>query len=158
MLGVALGAALGAVAGTSDIVLGISTQDLSRLGLLVVRVLKLLAVPLVMFAVVDAIVRTNVTGGMGIRLIAICLVNVTIAFLIGVTLMNLIEPGNAWYGHIDELLELATDKPKQAPAGTSLSLMDNIEQWIPENFVDPFQKNSVIPVVLIAIFAGIALR
>jgi Na+/H+-dicarboxylate symporter len=158
LIGVVLGAMLGVAFGTSDIVFGITTADLGRVGLLVIRVLKLLAIPLVLFAVIDAIVRTEVTGVMGLRLIVICLVNVTIAFLIGVTLMNLIQPGNAWHGHIDELLELAKDKPKQAPEGTSLSLMDNVEQWIPENFVDPFQKNSVIPIVLLAIFAGIALR
>ena len=90
VIAVVLGATLGVVCGTGDIVGGVTTEHLGKLGLLVIRVLKMLAIPLVMFAVIDAIARTNVTGRMGLRLIAICLVNVSVAMAIGLTLMNLL--------------------------------------------------------------------
>src|SRR5262245_60718182 len=103
LIGVALGALLGIAFGKGEILLGVTNADLGALGLLVIRVLRMLAVPLVAFAVLDAIVRTEVSARMGGRLIVICLFNVSVAFAIGLTLMNTIEPGNAWYGQLDEL-------------------------------------------------------
>src|SRR5689334_3763662 len=93
LIGVALGALVGIAFGKGEIVLGLTVADLGTLGLLVVRVLRMLAVPLVMFAVLDAIVRTEVSARMGGRLIVICLVNVSVAFAIGLTIMNTLEPG-----------------------------------------------------------------
>src|SRR5262249_5486986 len=138
LVGVGLGIAVGAAFGAYEF-----TNDLGDLGLLVVRALKMLAVPLVFFAVIDAIVRTEVSFRMGGRLIIICLINVTVAFAIGLTLMNLFHPGDAWQGHIGEL----TGRPglhavKQAPAGTTLSPIANLSRWIPESVAQPFSENN----------------
>lgn len=159
LIGVVLGGAVGVVYGQGEIVGGATTADLGRIGLLVVRALKMLAIPLVFFAIVDAIARTNVTGRMGLRLVAICMFNVTVAFTIGVTIMNLFHPGEAWQGHLEELAGLPDGTSlKQAPAGTSLSPFSNLEKWIPETAIQPFVENNVIAVVLLAILAGAALR
>src|SRR5688572_33353624 len=88
LIGVALGAFVGMAFGTGEIALGATTADLGVLGLLVIRVLRMLAVPLVLFAVLDAIVRTEVSARMGGRLIVICMFNVSVAFTIGLTIMN----------------------------------------------------------------------
>src|SRR5262245_29872120 len=98
LIGVTLGALVGIAFGAGEIALGLTTSDLGALGLLVVRALRMLAVPLVMFAVLDAIVRTEVSGRMGMRLILICLFNVSVAFAIGLTIMNTLEPGHQWTG------------------------------------------------------------
>jgi len=159
VIGVVLGATVGILWGTGDIVGGLTTEHLGKLGLLVIRVLKMLAIPLVMFAVIDAIARTSVTGRMGLRLLVICAVNVSIAMTIGLTVMNLLRPGEAWQGHISELAgiaDLAT--PKAPPPGTSLSPLDNLTRWVPETVVQPFSENNVIAVVLLALLAGAALR
>lgn len=156
LLGVALGAIVGVVF-RGEIALGITTDDLGRLGLLVVRVLKMLAVPLVGFAILDAIVRTDVTGRMGLRLVAICAVNVTVAFTIGLTLMNALAPGEAWEGHLDEMLGMTTAKV-ETPAGVSLSFLDTLDRWIPKSVIQPLGENNVIAVVLLALLFGIAIR
>ena len=105
---------------------------LAPIALLVIRVLRMLAVPLVLFAVLDAIVRTEVSARMGGRLILICMFNVSVAFAIGLTIMNVLEPGNTWYGHIDDLTSgLALEQPKHAPPGVSLSPIENIQRWVP---------------------------
>lgn len=159
LLGVALGAAVGVAFGKGDIVLGVTAADLGTLGLLVVRVLRVLAVPLVLFAVLDAIVRTEVSARMGVRLIVICLINVSVAFAIGLTIMNVLEPGHVWRGHLDELMRsLTLEAPRHAPAGVSLSPLENIGRWVPEAVAQPFAENNVIAVVLLALLAGISIR
>jgi Na+/H+-dicarboxylate symporter len=159
LIGVALGAALGIGVGTGEIVGGVSTGDLGQIGLLVVRALKTLAVPLVFLAVIDAIIRTEVSFREGGRLILICLFNVSVAFAIGLTLMNAIEPGADWRDHIEDLTG-RDDLPemKQAPAGTTLSPVENIARWIPESVGAPFTENNVVAVVLLALMIGAAIR
>jgi Na+/H+-dicarboxylate symporter len=158
LIGVVAGAAVGIGFGTGEIALGIETGDLGTIGLLVVRALKMLAVPLVFFAIVDAIARTEVSGRQGGRLILICLVNVSVAFAIGLTLMNVLRPGEAWQGHIGELVGLTDGQMKQAPPGATLSPLENLEQWVPEAAVQPFAENNVIGVVLLALLTGAAIR
>jgi Na+/H+-dicarboxylate symporter len=159
LIGVALGVIVGMAFGKGAIVLGVTAADLGTLGLLVIRVLRMLAVPLVMFAVLDAIVRTEVSARMGGRLIAICLVNVSVAFAIGLTLMNTLEPGDTWRGHLDEITaSLELEAPKHAPPGVSLSPLENVQRWVPEALAQPFAENNVIAVVLLALLAGIAIR
>ncbi|MFN0249429.1 MAG: dicarboxylate/amino acid:cation symporter [Kofleriaceae bacterium] len=158
IIAVALGSLVGVSTGTGEIVPGVTTGDLGTLGMLVIRMLKMLAVPLVLFAVLDAIARTDVSLRQGLRLIVICLVNVTVAFSIGLALMNTLRPGEAWRGQIDELVGMTHEQLRQAPAGTSLSPIDNLAKWIPESFAQPFQENNVIAVVLLAILAGAAIR
>lgn len=158
VVGVVLGAIVGLAFRDRAIVGGLTTADLGELGLLVVRALKTLAVPLVAFAIVDAIVRTDVTGRMGLRLVAICALNVTVAFVIGLTIMNLIAPGDAWRGHLDSLTGLSSAGVHEAPPGTTLSPLANLANWIPKSITQPFDDNNVISVVLLALLFGVALR
>jgi DAACS family dicarboxylate/amino acid:cation (Na+ or H+) symporter len=159
LIGVALGVLVGVAFGRGEILFGVTTSDLGVLGLLVIRVLRMLAVPLVAFAVLDAIVRTEVSARMGGRLIVICMFNVSIAFAIGLTIMNVLEPGNTWYGRIGELTSgLDLESPKKAPPGVSLSPIENIARWVPEGVAQPFTENNVIAVVLLSILAGVAIR
>jgi Na+/H+-dicarboxylate symporter len=159
MLGVALGVMCGLLFGTGEIIAGATTEHFSQLGILVIRMLKMLAVPLVLFAILDAIARTDVSARMGFRLIVICLFNVSIAFTIGLVLMNTLHPGDAWQGRIAEVTGLdGLEKLKQAPTGTTLSPLDNLAKWIPESIVQPFSENNVISVVLMSVLLGAALR
>jgi DAACS family dicarboxylate/amino acid:cation (Na+ or H+) symporter len=159
LIGVVLGALVGIVFGTGDIALGVTTADLGSLGLLVVRMLRMLAVPLVLFAVLDAIVRTEISARMGGRLLVICLFNVSVAFAIGLTIMNLLEPGATWQGRIGELTAAVhPEGGKHGSASVSLSPLETIQRWVPEGVAQPFAENNVIAVVLLALLAGIAIR
>lgn len=159
LIGVALGALVGLVFGKGDIALGVTTADLGSLGLLVVRMLRMLAVPLVLFAVLDAIVRTEISARMGGRLIVICVFNVSVAFAIGLTIMNLLEPGTTWQGRIGELTAAVhPEGGKHGSASVSLSPLETIQRWVPEGVAQPFAENNVIAVVLLALLAGIAIR
>jgi Na+/H+-dicarboxylate symporter len=158
LIGVVLGTAVGVAMGTDRHVLGVTTADLGQIGLLVIRTLRMLAVPLVLFAVLDSIVKSDeITGRSGLWLITICLINVSVAFAIGLTLMNVFEPGVPWLGKLDELAG-GLPTGRTPPPEATLSPLDNFSKWFPESIASPFTDNSVISVVLLAILAGAAIR
>ena len=97
-------------------------------------------------------------------LILICLVNVCVAFAIGLTLLNLLRPGDKWRGRLNDIAgmvehetgSLSAAKP-EAPKAT-LDPLKNIAGYVPESLIDPFAKNNVITVVLLGLLGGAALR
>jgi DAACS family dicarboxylate/amino acid:cation (Na+ or H+) symporter len=143
LVGVALGAGLGVAFDDGPILLGLRNRHLGELGMLVIRLLKALAVPLIFFAILDAFARTEFRARRGGKMVLICLLNVSVAFAIGLTLMNTWRPGEAWRGRFSDLLGGAGGEGAPAAPGATL---------------DPFSKNSVISVVLLSLFAGAALR
>jgi Na+/H+-dicarboxylate symporter len=161
IIGVVLGSVLGVVFKREPIVLGIGNDELGGLGMLVIRLLKALAVPLVLFAILDAFVRTRISARSGLKLLLICLINVSVAFAIGLTLMNVLKPGA---GSAERMAELKGKPNKEAEASVaigakgSISPLKAIDSYVPESLVDPFQKNSIIPVVLIGLILGAAMR
>jgi Na+/H+-dicarboxylate symporter len=158
LLGVLMGVALGLAFGEGQVVPGVGTKDLGDAGMLVIRLLKALAVPLIFFAIVDALLRTDISARSGARLLLICLFNVAVAFTIGLSLLNLLRPGDRWRGRLEEIAGVAAVEPGSAPSPVSLSPLKNLEGYVPTSLLDPFAKNNVISVVLIALFAGTALR
>ncbi len=160
LIGVALGTFFGLAFGEDPILLGLTNKHLGDLGLLVIRLLRAMAIPLIFFGVVDAFVRTDISGRQGMKLVAICGVNVTVAFLIGMTLINTFQPGQAWKDRLNDIEAAVGGAARKAPEGTSLDPMKNISGYVPANLVDPFQKDNgnVISVVFLAILIGISLR
>ncbi|MFM7203022.1 MAG: dicarboxylate/amino acid:cation symporter [Myxococcota bacterium] len=164
LIGVVLGAIVGTLFGKGPIILSLTTGDLGQLGLLVIRLLKALAVPLVMFAILDAFVRTAIPGRAGLRLILIAGMNVSVAFAIGLTLLNTWEPGSRWTGHLQELTSSLQQEglfaQKKLGEGTQieLSVMKNLDGYVPESLIEPFLKNNIVTVVLLALLLGVAYR
>ena len=158
LIGVALGAILGVAFGDGPILLGLRNRHLGELGLLVIRLLKALAVPLIFFAIVDAFVRTQFSARRGGKMVLICLANVSVAFAIGLTLMNLWRPGEAWRGQFEALAGAASAEGAPAAPTATLDPLKNVDGYVPVSLLDPFTKNSVISVVLLSLFAGAALR
>jgi DAACS family dicarboxylate/amino acid:cation (Na+ or H+) symporter len=160
IIGVALGTLCGLAFGEGNIVFGLTNKHLGDIGLLVIRLLRALAIPLIFFGVVDAFVRSEISGRQGVRLVVICAFNVTIAFLIGMTLINTFRPGEAWKDRLDAIEAAEKGPARKAPEGTSLDPMKNLSGYVPANLVDPFQKDNgnVISVVFLAILIGISLR
>ncbi len=160
LIGVALGTVVGLAFGEGSILFGLTNKHLGDLGLLVIRLLRALAIPLIFFGVVDAFVRTDISGRQGMKLLAICGVNVTVAFLIGMTLINVFQPGEAWKDRLTDIEAAVGGTARKAPEGTSLDPMKNLSGYVPANLIDPFQKDNgnVISVVFLAILIGVSLR
>lgn len=164
LIGVALGIAFGVIFGTGSIVFGVTNEDLGQLGFLVIRLLKALAVPLILFAILDAFLRVHISARNGGRLILICLRNVAVAFAIGLTLMNVLRPGEQWRGRLQEIAGLVEHETEERAAANpdapkvTLDPLKNIAGYVPENLIEPFARNNVITVVLLGLLGGAALR
>ncbi|HEU4405212.1 MAG TPA: dicarboxylate/amino acid:cation symporter [Polyangiaceae bacterium] len=160
LVGVVVGLALGVAFRDGPIAFGVRNDDLGRLGLAVVRLLKALAVPLVLFAIVEAFVKTDIRAKSGLRLVAVCLANVSVAFAIALTLMNALRPGERWRGQIEALAALVRPEggPPKAPEGVTLDPLRNLAGYVPESLLEPFLKGNVIGVVLAGLLGGAALR
>lgn len=160
ILGVGLGAAAGALLGKEPSVwlAGHSTGDLGEIGQLVIRLLRLVAVPLIFFAIIDALVKTQISGRSGLKLVAICLMNVSVAFAIGLVIMNTFRPGEAM-AQGAPAAEAATAKPSSAPPSATLSPLENLKQHVPESIVAPFANGgSLLSVIFLAVLLGAATR
>jgi len=159
LIAAALGTALGVAFGTRPYLGSLGNKDLGLLATLVIRLLKALAAPLILFAILDAFARTRISPRHGWRLLAICLVNVSVAFAIGLTIMNTLRPGDQWRGHVDELLgRVRPAEAKTPPPEATLDPLRNLDGYVPKSLVDPFADNRVITIVLLGLMGGAALR
>ncbi len=160
LTGVVLGALVGVVFKESPILGSITTKDLGLLGMLVIRLLKTLAAPLILFAILDAFIKTRITGNDGFRLVAICFGNLMVAFAIGLTIMNVMQPGLSWRNHLDTLkLEVAAEENRpKADSEVTLNPIQNLAGYVPESLVEPFLSNNVATIVLCGLLGGVALR
>jgi Na+/H+-dicarboxylate symporter len=118
---------------------------------LVLRLLGALAAPLVLVAVVQALMQAQIPKGSGLKLVSLLLLNTTVAILIGLTVANTLQPGkhtSLGSGQTPaEVKELKTDPIQQ--------FLDNV----PKSLLGPFTDDGKITsVILIAVALGIALR
>jgi Na+/H+-dicarboxylate symporter len=160
LIGVVLGIAVGHLLGKGEL-----TKSLGELGMLVIKALKALAIPLVFFAILDAFVKTRIEGKKLGKLLLICLVNVSVAMGIALTILNVFQPGRAWQGHLPEMLSATEAKGPEAKKaddseapGATLELIPNVSYYVPSSLVRPFVYNNLISVVLLALLIGAALR
>jgi DAACS family dicarboxylate/amino acid:cation (Na+ or H+) symporter len=132
---------------------GKSVARLGELGQVVIDLIKALAGPLLFFAVVDAFLRTRVEARSAAKMVAICATNALLAVAIGLTLSNVLRPG--------EYLRIAVpaDAPVNLPAEAQpIDFIREFGNLLPRNIVQPFVANSVISIVILAVMAGAALR
>ncbi len=158
LIAVICGAVLGVAFGQEPYLGGLSNQQLGRLGMFLVQLLKTLAIPLIFFAILDALIRTSLPLSQGTRLLVICLVNVSVAMTIGLVIMNTWQPGLAWNGHVDELLHLVPGSSPPGKLATSQTPIEDLAAYIPRTILAPFSTNNIIGVVLLALVIGALLR
>jgi DAACS family dicarboxylate/amino acid:cation (Na+ or H+) symporter len=117
---------------------------------IILRMLGALAAPLVLLAVVQALMQAEVPPGSGRRLIGLLLLNTLVAILIGLSVANLIQPGRRTH------LALRPETPPQA---LRTNPVEQILENIPRSLVGPFtDQGKITSVILIALAVGIAVR
>ena len=144
LTGLTLGVATGAWLGKDAAILG-------EIGRVVIQLVKLFAVPLLLFAILDAFLKTEITARAAGRLIVITSINTTIALAIGLGLSNWLQPGR----HMT--MPALTAAPAAVPTG-KIDFLKTVSGYIPTNFVDPFRENLVITIILLSVAVGLALR
>lgn len=140
---------LGVLAG---LMFGASTAGLGIVGKLFIQLIKVMAVPLVFFSILDALISTRLTWGAARRLFAVVLVNTSIALVIGLTLSNIARPGQYFERSVSGIAGA------QPPQVDSIDFAKVISSIVPTSIVGPFAENNVISVVLLALLLGTALR
>jgi DAACS family dicarboxylate/amino acid:cation (Na+ or H+) symporter len=143
-LRILIGLLLGLVAGA---VLGPNAKSFDLPARLILRVLGALAPPLILLAVVHALITAELHGRLALRVGRLLVQNTLVAILVGLAVANLLRPGQ----HA-RLAPPAT--PPSAKGDVVTALLDNI----PSSLLGPFVENKVIGVVLIAVAFGIAAR
>lgn len=150
-LQIIVGMVIGVVVGPA---LGSRAAPLGELGKLVIQLIKAVATPLVFLAIVNAILRTEIKGRAGLRMLALAMINASIALTIGLLLANLLHPGES----LQAVTPPAAAPALAAVADKKIDVMKTLAGTIPANLVQPFAENSILSVVLLALLLGFALR
>ncbi len=158
LVAVICGATLGVVFGQELYLIGLRNEQLGKLGFWVVWILKTLAVPLIFVAILDSLIKTSIPLHQGMKLLAICFINVAVAMMIGLAIMNIWQPGKAWQGHVQDLLQIVPGTSLTPTFTPSEHPLEDLLAYIPRTIGDPFASNNIIGVVLLALGLGLALR
>ncbi len=128
--------------------LGENATHLRLLPTLILRALTALAAPLVVFAILSAIVTNEIKGRQGALMMLFYLINTAIAMMIGLTLTNLVKPG----------LGAALVEPGTAvPPLPKRTISDLLVELIPRSVGEPFTQNHLPQLVLLTLALGIGL-
>ena len=150
---------LGIAAG---IALGERAEPFSKLGALIIDMIKGLAGPLLLFAVLDALLRTKIQARSGAIMVAISLTNAALAIGIGLVLSNTLQPGRSLRVIDETALSRASADLARAEKGLdqtrTIKFLDDVVALVPTSLIKPIVDNSVISIVLVAIVLGLALR
>ncbi|WP_018407862.1 dicarboxylate/amino acid:cation symporter [Methylocystis rosea] len=139
--------ALGLVVGVT---LGDQAAALETPAKLVLRLLGALAPPLILLAIMQALMRADLGGRQALRLVTLLLTNTLVAIGIGLLVANVLQPGSWW-----------SPAPAHAPAKATAGA-DPLTQFldsVPKSIGGPFSDNgTVMGVIFIAVALGVALR
>jgi Na+/H+-dicarboxylate symporter len=142
ILGVGLGLALGAQAGS----LAIPSK-------LVLRLLGALAPALVLFAIVQALVNAKLEQGKAKRLVRLLGLNTLVAICVGLLVANVVKPGR-WSAALKPAAKAASEHGKGPP-----DLLGQFLDNIPKSLLGPLTDDGkVIGVIFLGIAFGLALR
>jgi len=128
-------------------------ESIGFLGDLFLRLLKMIIIPLIFTSLVSGIASLGTArsvGRVGLRTIIYYTVSTTLAITVGLTLVNIIQPGAelelAGVGELPEGFSTATQ-----------TLPDFLLRMVPDNIVSAMAAGDVLPVIVFAILFGLFL-
>jgi DAACS family dicarboxylate/amino acid:cation (Na+ or H+) symporter len=138
---------------------------LDLLPTLILRAMKALAAPLVVLAILSAIVTNDIHGRQGLRMMGYYLINTILAMIFGLVLANVIRPGqpanltttgaDVTKRVIGVLAPVAGGGAAKAPAPRSLT--DILVEMVPQSIGDAFVQNNLAQLVLLTLALAIGL-
>lgn len=139
--------------------LGVFFPDLSvrlrPLGDAFIRLIKMMVAPIVFCTVVTGIAHmrnTRKVGRVGLHALIYFEVVTTLALLIGLLVINLLQPGAGLHLRAEDM-DAATVQQYITKAGTS----DFLVNLIPESIVGAFASNNLLQILLFSLLMGFAL-
>lgn len=141
--GVALGVMVGLLLGERAALLEMPCK-------LVLRMLGALAPPLILLAIMHALLHAHIPGKVAVRLISLLLINTLVAIGIGLLVANVVQPGR-WR----DVEPVTKTEPHEAAVDPLALFFESF----PKSILGPFgDGGQVIGVIVVAVAFGIALR
>lgn len=166
LIALVLGAIVGSVWGEGALHLEVPAK-------LILRMLGALAPPLILVAVVQALMKTEVRGRLAAKLGGLLVLNTVVAIVIGLLVANVVQPGR--HGKLEPPAPKATASSKETDPQKKL-ILETMEKagwkapepkkevWeqfldnVPKSVAAPLVENNVIGIILLALAFGSALR
>ena len=120
-----------------------------------IRLIKMIIVPLIFFAIVSGISNTKnpkALGRVGIKSAVAYLLTTVFAIIIGLGVGTLFEPGSG------TVLNFSTDALKEVPEASAIKILEIFLNIVPENAIDAMAQGTILQVVFFALFTGITLN
>ncbi len=165
LIGMLLGITYGLVAVNFD--MEIFTSDwIKPFGTIFINLLKLIAVPLILFSLVSGIANLkdiSKLSRMGLKTLAMYIFTTVIAVSLGLFLVNIIDPGSSFPKEEQQVLEqrYGTEISKKQQDATNVkgeSPIQFLVDMVPENLTSAMAENSrMLQVIFFAIFLGISI-
>src|SRR5438270_9222363 len=125
-------------------------SSLDILPTLIIRLIKAIATPLVVLAILSAIVTNEIRGRQGARMMLYYLMNTFVAITIGLVLSNVLKPGVG--------ADLGSSSAAAAASKIETKGVDKLLfEMIPESIGDAFAKNNLAQLVFVTLAIGIGL-
>jgi Na+/H+-dicarboxylate symporter len=149
-LKIVIGLLLGVIAGVMIREFAPDPQSIAKKlnipAVLILRVLGAIAPPLILVAVMRALLSATVKGRLAGKMFVLLVLNTVVAILIGLLVANVIRPGKH--------AQLA---PTKAP-DVKTSPIDALLENIPDSLLKPLVEGKVIGVIIVAVAFGLASR
>lgn len=128
---------------------------LKPFGDLFIRLIKMIIVPLIFFAIVGGITsaqNSKILGRVGIKASLAYLLTTIFAVIIGLSVGSFFKPGSGITLDFDH-------ESASLPEGTSISnIMNSILEIVPDNAIGAMAQGSILQVVFFALFTGITIN
>lgn len=134
--------------------LGPRAAGLKEISGLILTLLKMLATPLILLAILNAILKAAVDGKVARKLAFFLLTNTMAAICIGLLVANIVRPGT-WGAPLPPPTAQAT---AEAAAKKPYEPIEDIKSKVPTNLIKPLYDDNVIAVIILGLMFGIALR
>ncbi len=124
-------------------------QYISWMGVVFLRGLNMVVVPLVLSSIVSSVAKNgggSALGRLGIKTISFYVVTSFIAILTGLFFVNLLKPGIG--------ANLGTAATIQSLPSASNSVSDILMRTIPDNVIDAMARGQILPVIFFALLFG----
>lgn len=127
---------------------------LKPFGDLFIRLIKMIIVPLIFFAIISGISNvqdSRALGRVGIKASITYLFTTLFAIVIGLSVGTIFEPGSG-------IVLNFTEGASQVSNASIVKIFDTILNIVPENAIDAMAQGTILQVVFFALFTGITLN
>ena len=128
----------------------------------ILQLLGALAPPLILVAVTHVLMTTEIRGKQALRLFGLLLLNTTVAIAIGLTIANVMRPGEGWQAPAEQAADQAAEMAEDEDLDVDALQADPVGllvENVPRSLLGPLgDEQNIIGVIIIAVAFGVAMR